>query len=59
MYTTLSQTLRKLPGATRLFPGHDYGDLPVSSLEREASRNPYFQFKDSASFVAYRMRART
>ncbi len=59
MYGTLYQTLRKLPGATRLFPGHDYGDVQVSSLERESSRNPYFQFKDSASFVAYRMRPRT
>ena len=59
MFGTLYQTLRKLPGTTRLFPGHDYGDVQVSSLEREASRNPYFQFKDAASFVAYRMRPRT
>ena len=59
MYATLHQTLRKLPGATRLFPGHDYGDVPVSSLDREATRNPYLQLKDSASFVAYRMRPRT
>ena len=59
MFHTLSQTLRKLPGTTRLFPGHHYGDVPVSSLDREASRNPYFQFKDAGSFVAYRMRPRT
>jgi hydroxyacylglutathione hydrolase len=59
MFHTLSQTLRKIPGTTRLFPGHDYGDVQVSSLDREAIRNPYFQFKDAASFVAYRMRPRT
>jgi glyoxylase-like metal-dependent hydrolase (beta-lactamase superfamily II) len=59
MFHTLSQTLRRLPGTTRLFPGHDYGDVPVSSLDREAIRNPYFQFKDAGSFVAYRMRPRT
>ena len=59
MYSTLHQTLRKLPGTTRLFPGHDYGDVAVSSLDREATQNPYFQLKDSASFVAYRMRPRT
>ena len=59
MFQTLSQTLRKLPGTTRLFPGHDYGDVQVSSIDREASRNPYFQFKDAESFVAYRMRPRT
>jgi hydroxyacylglutathione hydrolase len=59
MFQTLHQTLRKLPGATRLFPGHDYGDVQVSSLDRESGRNPYFQLKDAASFVAYRMRPRT
>jgi hydroxyacylglutathione hydrolase len=59
MFHTLHQTLRKLPGTTRLFPGHDYGDVQVSSLERELTRNPYLQFKDAASFVAYRMRPRT
>ena len=58
MFHSLSSVLGKLPGTTRLFPGHDYGDVPVSSLEREAARNPYFQFADAASFVKYRMRPR-
>ena len=56
--TRLTGVLGKLPGATRLFPGHDYGDVPVSSLEREEAHNPYFQFTDAASFVKYRMRPR-
>jgi hydroxyacylglutathione hydrolase len=58
MFHSLTGVLGKLPGTTRLFPGHDYGDVPVSSLEREASQNPYFQFTDAASFVKYRMRPR-
>jgi hydroxyacylglutathione hydrolase len=58
MFHTLTAVLGKLPGPTRLFPGHDYGDVPVSSLEREGSKNPYFQFTDAASFVKYRMRPR-
>jgi hypothetical protein len=58
MYTTLHQTLRRLPARPASSPGHDYGDVQVSSLDREATRNPYFQLKDSASFVAYRMRPR-
>jgi glyoxylase-like metal-dependent hydrolase (beta-lactamase superfamily II) len=58
MFHTLTGVLGKLPGTTRLFPGHDYGDVPVSSLAREESKNPYFQFTDVASFVKYRMRPR-
>jgi glyoxylase-like metal-dependent hydrolase (beta-lactamase superfamily II) len=58
MYRTISQVLLALPEKTRLLPGHDYGDVPVSTLGREKEKNPYFQFHDLASFVAYRMRPR-
>jgi len=54
------QSLRRvseLPGDVRLYPGHDYGDVPVSSVARERERNPYFQKLASLTdFVAYRMR---
>lgn len=56
------QSLRRvaeLPPEVTLYPGHDYGDVPVSSIAREKQRNPYFQklgqFED---FLAYRMRPR-
>lgn len=56
------QSLRRvaeLPGEVRLYPGHDYGDVPVSSVAREKERNPYFQKLASLTdFVAYRMRPR-
>ena len=56
------QSLRRvseLPDEVRLFPGHDYGDVPVSSIAREKQRNPYFQKLASLTdFVAYRMRPR-
>jgi hydroxyacylglutathione hydrolase len=58
MFHTLTGVLGKLPGTTRLFPGHDYGDVPVSTLARESEQNPYFQFTDATSFVKYRMRPR-
>jgi len=58
LYRSISQVLMRLPPQTRLFPGHDYGDVPVSSLARERERNPYFQYHDLASFVGYRMRPR-
>jgi hydroxyacylglutathione hydrolase len=49
----------ELPDDVRLFPGHDYGDVPISSIARERERNPYFQKLASLTdFVAYRMRPR-
>jgi len=43
----------------RLYPGHDYGDVPVSSIAREREKNPYFQKLSSLTdFVTYRMRPR-
>jgi hydroxyacylglutathione hydrolase len=56
------QSLRRvsqLPDQVRLYPGHDYGDVPVSSVARERRNNPYFQKLASLTdFVAYRMRPR-
>jgi hydroxyacylglutathione hydrolase len=58
MYRSLFEVLGRLPGETVLFPGHDYGDVKVSSLSRERARNPYFQSKDEAEFVKRRMTPR-
>jgi glyoxylase-like metal-dependent hydrolase (beta-lactamase superfamily II) len=56
------QSLRRvaeLPGTVRLFPGHDYGDVPVSSIAREKEKNPYFQKLGALTdFLAWRMRPR-
>ena len=41
---TLLASLRKLislPPETRVWPGHNYGDAPVSTLAREMETNPY------------------
>jgi len=41
---TLLDSLTKLltlPPETRVWPGHDYGDAPVSTLARESETNPY------------------
>ena len=58
MFQSLNRVAR-LPGEVRLYPGHDYGDVPVSSIARERERNPYFQKLASLTdFVAWRMRPR-
>lgn len=58
MYRSLNGTLRALPDGTRLLPGHDYADVPQAPLGEVKAKNPYFQFPDVESFVAFRMRPR-
>jgi hydroxyacylglutathione hydrolase len=43
-FETLLKSLKKLltlPPETRVWPGHHYGDAPVSTLSRERDTNPY------------------
>ncbi|NMO18108.1 MBL fold metallo-hydrolase [Pyxidicoccus fallax] len=58
MYRSLSQVLLKVPDTAKLWPGHDYGDVPVTSMGEVRQKNPYFAFNDVGSFVAFRMRPR-
>ena len=43
MYRTLTQRLAALPDDVRLFPGHDYGEHPTSSLGEERRTNTYMR----------------
>jgi len=58
LFTSLYQRIGRLPDETRVFPGHDYGDVPSSTLEREKRHNPYYQFADSSAFVDFRQKPR-
>lgn len=58
MYDSLTRVLGALPDETRLYPGHDYGPTPVSTLGDERRSNPYLLHEDRASFVAHRMQPR-
>lgn len=50
MYRTLTQRLAKLPPTTVLYPGHDYGPAPTSTLERERATNPYLRVESLESW---------
>ena len=53
------KSISRLPADVRLYPGHDYGDVPASNIAREREHNPYFTRLGSlADFVGYRMRPR-
>src|SRR5688572_12923080 len=58
MYRSLTQVLGRLPDGTRLYPGHDYAEVPVAALGEVRRTNPYFAFPDVAAFVFHRMRPR-
>jgi glyoxylase-like metal-dependent hydrolase (beta-lactamase superfamily II) len=58
MFQSLKR-VAELPGDMTLYPGHDYGDVPVSSIDREKRNNPSFQKLNALTdFVAWRMRPR-
>lgn len=40
-YRSLHERLMTLPEETRVFPGHDYGTSPTSTIGREKSGNPF------------------
>lgn len=46
------QRLSELPEETRIYPGHDYGPRPTSTLSWELEHNPYLRCRDAAAFAA-------
>lgn len=54
LYRSL-QRLAELPGETLVYPGHDYGPQPVSTIAYERQHNPFLRCKDLESFLRLRM----
>lgn len=48
------QRLAALPEETRVYPGHDYGATPTSTIGWECTTNPYLRCRSEAEFVALR-----
>jgi glyoxylase-like metal-dependent hydrolase (beta-lactamase superfamily II) len=46
------QQLAELPEETRIYPGHDYGPRPTSTIGWERDTNPYLRCRDAAAFEA-------
>lgn len=59
MYRTLRNIVDVLPHDTIVYPGHDYGPTPSSTLTAELERNPYFAQPTLAAFVSHRMQGKT
>jgi glyoxylase-like metal-dependent hydrolase (beta-lactamase superfamily II) len=52
------QRLGALPEETKVFPGHNYGQTPTSTIAHELRTNPYLLCPDFDSFRALRERPR-
>ena len=50
MFRTLTERLAKLPASTVVYPGHDYGPAPTSTLDRERRTNPYLRLDSHDSW---------
>lgn len=50
-WASLQRLLRDWPPTTTLWPGHDYGARPCSTLAMELQGNPFLQCQDVAAFI--------
>ena len=50
-YDSLHDKLLTLPGETRVFPGHDVGVEPESTIQHERETNPFLLRPDVGSFI--------
>jgi glyoxylase-like metal-dependent hydrolase (beta-lactamase superfamily II) len=56
---TLKSLTESLPRDTRMYPGHNYGPVTVSTLDEELKENPYLQHQTLDAFVSHRMEGKT
>ncbi len=50
-YDSLHRLLLELPPETTIWPGHDYGARPSSTLQMESKTNPFLLAEDFEAFV--------
>ena len=55
MYHSLYDVFALLPDTTVVYPGHDYGDSPTSTVGNEKNTNPYLQAKNKDDFLQKRL----
>jgi glyoxylase-like metal-dependent hydrolase (beta-lactamase superfamily II) len=51
-WDSLQRLLREWPPETTVWPGHDYGARPSSTMAWERASNPFLQCPDVAAFIA-------
>ncbi|MBC7188703.1 MBL fold metallo-hydrolase, partial [Candidatus Aerophobetes bacterium] len=56
LYFSLFEKIGKLNENIKIYPGHDYGKKPFSTLGEEKRYNPYYQCRSMEEFVELRKR---
>ena len=51
LYHSLSGTLKKLDDQTIVYPGHNYADIPSSTIGQEKQSNPFLQIPTVEDFL--------
>lgn len=51
LYHSVFEKLLRLDDAVGVFPGHNYKDVPVTSIGQERAENPRLQKRDRSAFV--------
>lgn len=51
LYDSVFAKLLRLDDAVAVFPGHNYKDVPVTSIGQERAQNPRLQKRDKSAFV--------
>jgi hydroxyacylglutathione hydrolase len=51
-WTSLQRLLDRFPDEATVWPGHDYGARPSSTIGLERATNPFLQSRDLAAFLA-------
>ncbi len=52
LYHSLFDTLLRLDDSLAVYPGHNYKDLPVTTIAQERGQNPRLRQRDKGAFVA-------
>ncbi|MBS7609689.1 MBL fold metallo-hydrolase [Candidatus Bathyarchaeota archaeon] len=53
LYDSLFEKILKLGDDVEIYPGHDYGDKPSSTIGREKRRNQFLNLKSKEEFLAF------
>ena len=53
-WASLQRLLDRFPDDATVWPGHDYGVRPSSTVGLERATNPFLQCADLAAFVAFK-----
>jgi glyoxylase-like metal-dependent hydrolase (beta-lactamase superfamily II) len=53
LYNSLMNTLRKLDEATTVHPGHNYADVPTSTIGQEKQQNPFLKIPTVEDFLRF------